>query len=44
MATAANVIQSFETYEWNTKLYGVLSTASRLAVAVKKRGMSCVSV
>jgi hypothetical protein len=38
MATAATVIQSLETYEWNTQLYGVLSVASRLAVAVKKKG------
>jgi hypothetical protein len=37
VSTAATIIQSFETYELNTRLYGILSLASRLAASVKNR-------
>lgn len=37
MSTAATVIQRLDTYELDSRLYGVLTIASRLAASVKSR-------
>lgn len=38
MSTAATVINSLGTYDWNARVYDVLALASRLAASVRDRG------
>lgn len=40
MSTAATVISSLGTYNWNARVYNVLALASQLAAAVRNRGNS----
>jgi hypothetical protein len=37
VSTAASVIRSLETYEWDAQIYGTLSIVSRLAVGVRNK-------
>ena len=38
MSTAATVISTLGTYDWNARVYNVLALASQLAAAVNHRG------